>query len=247
MHSVSASSSLRGSSFIDLLVAITLLSLIMAAGYASLASQFRAYATQTMVGESLSDERTALRVMADQIWMAGFGVPTATSPSKAAELITVKPSELSFWTKADAAHTYLAATALKSATSVTVMSASALTVGASVYITDGTNWYFGTVQQITGTAVRVSPALTYNFLAGSLITPVEPVEFALVGDELQRNGKRFIGNVTDLSFSYDSTTLSSIRVITVRLTVQTRAASPGTGTRIATTMTTRIAPPNLGL
>jgi prepilin-type N-terminal cleavage/methylation domain-containing protein len=237
----------RGNSLMEVLVAILLLSLLMAAGYTSLFSQFRAYASQSMVSESLSDERTALRVMADQIWMAGYGVPTASTPSKAAELITATPTQLSFWSKSNAVHTYLTANALKNATSVTVLSNTGLKVGTSVYITDTTNWYFGTVQSVTGTSATVTPALTYAFLAGSQLTPVEQVTFTLVGNQLQRNGHRFIGNVTGLAFTYDSATLSAIRVITVQLTVQTRAAKPGTGTRVATTMTTRIAPPNLGL
>jgi hypothetical protein len=247
MRSTTSQSALRGNSLIDVLVAITLLSLIIAAGYSSLASQFRTYATQSMLSESLSDERAALRVIADQIWMAGFGVPTATSPSKAAGVVTATQTQLSFWTKANAAHTYLTASALKTATSVEVLSAEKLTAGMSIYITDRTNWYFGTIQKGTGTTVSISPALTYNFLAGSLVTPVEQVTFSLVGSDFQRNGHRFIGNVTGLDFTYDSATLSAIRVITVQLTVQTRAAKPGTGTRLATTMTTRIAPPNLGL
>ena len=237
----------RGNSLIEVLVAILLLSLIMAAGYGSLASQFRTYATQSMVSESLSDQRTALQVMADQIWMAGYGVPTATSPSKAPELIAATPTQLSFWTEADAAHTYLTATALKNATAVTVLSAAGLKASTSVYITDATNWYFGTVQQIAGTTVTLAPALTYDFGAGTLLTPVEQVTFTVVGNQLLRNGRRFIDNVTGLTFTYDSGTLSAIRVITVQLTVQTRAAAPGTGTRVATAMTMRVAPPNLSM
>ena len=239
--------SLRGTSLIDLLIAMVLLSLLMAAGYSSLASQFRVYATESMVSESLNEQRTALRVMADQIWMAGFGVPTATSPAKAADLITATPTQLSFWTKANAAHTYLTASALKNATVVSVLSANTLAAGMSVYITDTTNWYLGTIQKVADTTVTITPALTYGFSAGALVTPIEQVTFALVGNELQRNGRRFIGNVAGLTFTYDSTTLNAIRVITVQLTVQTRAANPTTGTRTATTMTTRIAPPNLAM
>jgi hypothetical protein len=154
---------------------------------------------------------------------------------------------LSFWTKANAGHTYLTANALKNATAVSVLSASGLATGMSIYITDTTNWYLGTIQKVTGTTVKIDPALTYNVSAGGFVAPIEQVTFALVGSDLQRNGRRFIGNVCGLNFTYDSTALSAIRVITVQLTVQTRAANPTTGTRASTTTTTRIAPPNLAM
>jgi hypothetical protein len=186
-------------------------------------------------------------VMAEQVAMAGFGVPTATTPSAAAKLITATPAQLSFWTKVNATHTYLTAAAATNATSVAVLSAAGLKAGSSIYVTDNTDWYLGTVQSVTGTTLNISPPLTYNFAAGSQMTPVERVTFQLVGSNLQRNGKNFIGNVTGLNFAYDSATLSAIRRITITLSGQTRAVDASTRKKLSFSVTTQVAPANLSL
>ena len=237
----------RGTGLLDLMVATLVLSVVMAAAYSNLAVQMRGHAVQTMATETINDTRTALRLIADQVAMAGYGVPTATTPSAAASIITATATQLSFWTKVNATHTYLTAAALKNATSVTVLSATGLSTGNSIYITDTSRWYSGTIQSISGTTVTISPALTYNFVAGSELTPVEQVTFQLVGTDLQRNGKRFIGNVKALTFAYDSATLSAIRKVTITLSGQTRVANPATGQRLTVSVTTQIAPPNLAL
>jgi hypothetical protein len=237
----------RGTSLVDVLVATTLLSLVMAAGYSNLATQMRMHAAQTMTTETMTDARNALQVMADQIGMAGFGVPTASTPSAAPELVTATSTQLSFWTKVNSTHTYLTAAALTNASSITVMSSTGLSAGMSIYVTDALVWYLGTVQGVSGNTLTISPVLTYNFVAGSTVTPVEQVTFQLVGDELRRNGKRFIDNVTGLTFSYDSATLSAIREITISLSAHTRAADASTGSTIPVTVTTRVTPPNLAL
>ncbi len=237
--------SVRGTSLLDVMVTTLLLSVVMAAAYSNLATQMRSHVAQTMTTETMNDVRMALRVMAEQVAMAGFGVPSATTPSAAAKLATATATQLSFWTKVSATHTYLTAVAAKNATSVTVTAVSGLRTGDSVYITDDSVWYFGTVQSAAGTTVTLSPPLTYNFAAGSQLTPVEQVSFQLAGTELQRNGKHFIGNVTGLTLAYDSTTLGAIRQITITLSGQTRAADPATGKRLAVSVTTRVTPANL--
>jgi hypothetical protein len=239
--------SARGTSLIDVMVSTLLLSLVMAAGYSNLAMQLRTDAAQTMTTETMNDMRAALRVMAEQVAMAGFGVPTATTPSAAAKLITATPAQLSFWTKVNATHTYLTAAAATNATSVAVLSAAGLKAGSSIYVTDNTDWYLGTVQSVTGTTLNISPPLTYNFAAGSQMTPVERVTFQLVGSNLQRNGKNFIGNVTGLNFAYDSATLSAIRRITITLSGQTRAVDASTRKKLSFSVTTQVAPANLSL
>ncbi len=237
----------RGTGLLDFIVATVVLSLVMAAAYSNLATQMRSHAAQTMTSETINDTRTALRLIEEQVAMAGFGVPRATTPSAATSLVTATTTKLSFWTKVNATHTYLTAAALKNATSVTVLSATGLSVGSSVYLTDTSVWYSGTIQAINGTTVTINPALTYNFVAGSELTPVEQVTFQLVGNDLQRNGKHFIGNVTALTFGYDSATLSAIRKITITLSGQTRAVDAATGKRLTVTVTTQVAPPNLAL
>jgi type II secretory pathway pseudopilin PulG len=218
-----------GSSLIEMLVVLLLLGVILAVVHGSVIAQMRAYATQTVVAEGQFAARQALRVLSDQIAMAGFGIPIADKPSSVSALVTAAPTKLSFWTNVRAEHTFLTASALRDATTVTVLSTAALPPGTSVYISDSTNWYLGTVQKSGGTSVVLSPGLTYNLSAGSLVTPVEQVTFALQGDTLLRNGRAFIRNVRALAFTYDAEKLAAIRTITVRLTVETRSTDVSTG------------------
>ncbi len=232
---------------IELMVAMVLLSLLMAAAYSSLIAQMRSHAAQTLASETMLAARKALSVLADQVEMAGLGVPTATQPSAAPSLITADPGRLSFWTNVGTSHTYLTASALKNASSVTVLSPAGLATGSSVYITDTVDWHFGTVTSVNGQTVQITPALTYNFAAGSLLTPVEQVTFELVDNELRRNGRMFIPNVSQLTFTYDSTDLSAIRVISIALGVQTRAVDVDSGKKLTMSLSTDVAPPNLAL
>lgn len=235
-----------GVSIVELMVATVLLSLIMAAAYSNLIAQVRTHATQQLTTESMHDARTAIRIMSDQIEMAGFGVPAATTPSAAARLVTATATKLTFWTKVTATHTYLAAAASAGTSTITVASATGLKAGMSLYVCDSSRWYFGSIRTVTGSSVSLASTLTYNFAAGAPVTPVEQVTFELVGTDLVRNGRRFIGNVTGLTLAYDSTTLADIRQITISLSVQTRAKDLLTRKRLPFTLTTRVAPPNLG-
>src|SRR5262249_42925230 len=144
-------------------------------------------------------------------------------------------------------HTYLSAIALRNATTLSVLSAQGLTAGTAVYISDSSDWYSGTVQRTDGTTIVLSPALTYNFGAGSLVIPVEQVTFELIGTSLMRNGHTFIPNVSSLQFTYDSATLNAIRSIGIRLGVNTRSVDPNTSRPISVTVSTQVAPPNLAL
>lgn len=236
-----------GLSMVELLVATALLSLVMAAAYSNLIAQVRTHATQQLTAESMNDARMAMRVMSEQIEMAGFGVPLATTPSSAPRLIAATPSQLTFWTKVTATHTYLTAAAAAGSSTINVVSTAGLKAGMSVYVSDATRWYLGSIRTVTGNSLLLSSALTYAFAAGAPVTPVEQVTFERAGSELVRNGKRFIGNVTALSFVYDSTTLTAIRQITISLSVETRARDLATRRRLPFTLTTRVAPPNLGL
>lgn len=239
--------SARGTSMVDVIVAVALLSILMAASYGSLAMQLRTFGTQAMMSQSMNEARVAFQVMTDQVAMAGFGVPSATVPAATTKLVTATTTQLSFWTRVDAGHTYLSVAAPANASAVTVVSAAGLAAGTSVYITDTNRWYFGSVQQVSGTTVRLTPRLTYDFSAGSPLIPVERVTFEVLGNELRRNGHRFIDHVTDLTFAYDSATLSAIRRITMQLTVQTPAVDPATRQRQSVALTTQVTPPNLGL
>jgi type II secretory pathway component PulJ len=236
----------RGASLVEVLAALALSSICLGAAYGSVIVQTRRQAAQAAVSEAEHAGRLAFEVMVKQIANAGFGVPRPTSPSAAPMIVTANATTLAFWTNAMTAHTYLASAVAAGAQTLTVVSANGIAAGGSVYIADDTQWRLGTVQSVSGTTVRLAAALTASFAAGSFVLPVEQVTFALASGALQRNGRTIIPNVTALSFTYDSTTLTSIRVITVSMTVQSRARDLG-GTRQSITLGTRIAPPNLAL
>ncbi len=237
----------RGATVVECMVATTVLAVLMAAACSSLILQLRTHGAQRLVIERLNDTRMALGVMAEQVKMAGFGVPSATAPGAAAKLISATTTRLSFWTKVSAGHTYLTAAATQNASSISVLSVACLPPGTSFYITDTKQWYFGTTQQTVGSSVSITPPLTYTFAAGSPVTPVEQVTFELVGEELRRNGHRLINNVTGLTFTYDATALSAIRQVTIALAARTRASDPADVEPGILVVTTRVAPPNLGL
>lgn len=237
-----------GYSLIEVLVAIAILGIAMGTAYGSVIVQMRRHAAQAMVSETLYAGRTAFQVLTEQVANAGFGVPTATTPSAAASIVAAEPARLSFWTNVGTTHTYLTAAALTGSFTMTVLSSHGLGAGANVYVTDSNRWVLGTVQSASGTTVQLSRALGYNFAAGSLVFPVEQVtyDFDAANGALRRNGRALIPNVTDLLFTYDSATPERIRVITISLTVQTRGVDLG-GTRRAITLGARVAPPNLAL
>lgn len=237
----------RGATLVELMIALVLLGLIIAVAHGSVTAQMQAYSTQSMVAETQFAARSALKVLADQVAMAGFGVPIPTTPSDATSIVTAESSRLSFWTNIRSEHTFLSATAIRGATSVTVLSGTGLTAGTSVYISDASDWYLGTVQKAGETTIVLSPALTYNFAAGSLVTPVEQVTFELKGTTLMRNGRAFIPNVSTLQFTYDAEKLAAIRSIGIRLGLNTRAVAADTKRILSVTVATQVAPANLAL
>lgn len=236
-----------GLSAIELIVASALLGIIMAAAYGNLVSQLRVYATEQLVSESVGDARTAMRIMADQIAMAGFGVPAAAPPAQAPRLVTAAPTRIAFWARIDAAHTFLAAGAGAGSGSLSVVSTAGIPRGSAVYVSDASGWHFSTVRAVAGNQLYLMTPLASAFRAGALVTPVEQVTFELVGTELRRNGRRLIGEVTGLAFAYDQPRLADVREITITLTVQTRAPGLLARRRLPFTLTTRVTPPNLGL
>lgn len=236
-----------GYSLIEVMVATAIFGVVMTAAYSNLIVQMRTYATQRLLTETEQAARVAMRTMTDQIEMAGFGVPVATTPATATRIVTATPTEFSFWTKVNATHTYLTVAVAAGATSMPVAATTGLVVGQKVYVSDLNRWYVGTVQSIGETTATLTPGLTFAFSAGSLLTPVEQVTFKLVGTQLQRNGKPFIDNVKALTFAYDAATLSAIRQIAVTLSVQTRAIDAATQTRLVESLAVKSVPPNLAL
>ena len=238
--------SAAGYSLIEVLIALSVLTVAMGVTYGSVIAQARRQASQAMVSEAMYSGRAAMKMLTAQINNAGFGVPTADVPSSAATIITAEPAKLSFWSSTTTAHTYLTLAAAKDARSVTVLSSAGIRTGASFYIASATRWSLATVQSVSNSIVQLDRGLAYDFPAGSFAFPVEQVTFDLAEGALRRNGHTFIPNVSDLRFTYDSATPASIRVITINLTVAARGIDLGGVTRTVT-LAARVAPPNLVL
>jgi prepilin-type N-terminal cleavage/methylation domain-containing protein len=236
----------QGMTMVEVLVVAGLLGLAMSAAYGSVIAQMRRHSGQMLLSEAMHSGRSAFNVLTDQIELAGFGVPSATLPSKAPMLVTIEPTKLSFWVSPGASHSFLTAAAAVGATTLKMLSTTKLTAGTTVYVADATRWYTGKITAVRNDAIDVSPALTYNFPAGSSVTPAQLVTFDYVDGALRRNGKVLIPNVTSLAFTYDAKTASAVRVVTIALTVQTRAVEARTGRRTVS-LATRIAPPHLAL
>lgn len=235
-----------GASLIEVLVAMTISSLCLAAVYGSLIVQARRHAAQAGMAETLHASRLAFETLTKQITNAGFGIPQPTSPSAAASIVAATPTRFTFWTNTGTHHSYLRTAVAAGGRTVSVVSADGIENGNSVYIADDNRWAVGTVQSVSGTSLQLAAGLASGFAAGSLVLPVEQVTFSLADGVLERNGHPLIRNVTDLRFTYDSTTLAAIRVITVGLTVKGRVPDVG-GTHRSITLGARIAPPNLAL
>jgi prepilin-type N-terminal cleavage/methylation domain-containing protein len=236
-----------GMTLVEVLVAAGLLGLAMTAAYGSVIAQMRRHAGQMVLSEAMHGGRTAFTVLTDQIRLAGFGVPTASLPNRAPMLVTTEPTKLSFWASPNAVHTYLTSAAAIGAKTLKPLSTSGLVAGGTIYVSDATRWYTGTVTAVRNDGVDVSPALTYNFSPGAAITPVQLVTFDFVNGALRRNGKAIIPNVSDLTFTYDAKSAAAVRVVTVSLTLQTRVVEAGTKAKRTVSLATRVAPPQLAL
>jgi prepilin-type N-terminal cleavage/methylation domain-containing protein len=235
-----------GYSLIEVLIALSVLTVAMGVAYGSVIAQARRQASQAMVSEAMYSGRAAMSMLTAQINNAGFGVPTADTPSAAATIITADPTKLSFWSSTTTAHTYLTAAAAKDARTVVVLSSAGIRAGASLYVASSTRWCLATVQSVLNGVVQLNAGLAYDFAVGSLAFPVEQVTFDLADGTLRRNGHSFIPNVSDLRFTYDSVVPSAVRVITVNLTVAARGIDLG-GVKRTVTLAARVAPPNLVL
>jgi prepilin-type N-terminal cleavage/methylation domain-containing protein len=237
----------RGTSLVEVLIAIGLLGLLMSAAYGSLVAQMRTHATQMMVAETMNAGRSAMSILTQQVGLAGFGVPAANNPSPAPTFVAAERSRLSFWANVSTAHTFVAAAALENGREVDVVSAAGLQKGDSIYISDSDVWYIGAIESVSGNRLRLASPLSANFVAGSLVTEIEQVTFEVVDRQLRRNGRPLASGVTGLAFTYDAKSLEAIRVVGIRLQVETRDIDPGTGRRVSLSLAAEVAPPNLAL
>ncbi|MBI3077006.1 MAG: hypothetical protein HYY85_08495, partial [Deltaproteobacteria bacterium] len=106
-----------------------------------------------------------------------------------------------------------------------------------------------TVTGVTGggsPTLTVSAGLANSYSAGADVhqNKTVPYTYDSSAQTLSRNTQVLLRNVTACTFTYDSGTLTSIRKITVNLTVQTSRSLPEIG-RPSVTLRTIVTPQNL--
>jgi len=129
--------------------------------------------------------RIAMDQMETEIRMAGYGVPTAASPSKIEPIITAaSATSISFLADIENASTTLSASASAPTTSVTVASAAGFSANDSIYITDGLKWEQLVIASVNKTTniITFTSALTGNYAAGSMVTEPKTIRYSLVCD-----------------------------------------------------------------
>jgi len=236
-----------GYSLIEVLVATAILSVALGVLYGSVVAQMRRHVGQTLLAETMHAERAAFDAVAQQIGMAGYGVPIADTPRRPAMLLEATPTRLRFWTNPQATRAFLATAAKLGDRALTVTSSAGFRTGHTVFVTDGSRWASAAFASAKGDQISLGQALTYNFAAGALVVPIEEVTLEFAKGALWRNGVQAITNVDDLRFTYDAATPAAVRVVSITMTMRTRVPEPGTRDRVAVLATTRIAPPSLAL
>lgn len=236
-----------GFTLIEVLISTAVLSVALGVLYGSVVAQMRRHIGQTLLAETMHAERVAFDALAQQIGMAGFGVPIATTPRRPPMLTVTEPTRLGFWTNLRATRAHLTASARLGARELTVSSTAGFRDGLTVFVTDGTRWASAAFAGARGETISLGAALPYNFAAGALVVPIEEVTLRFADGALWRNDVRVIGGIEDLRFTYDAPTAGAVRVVSVSMTMRTRIAEPGTRAPVSLTATTRIAPPSLAL
>jgi prepilin-type N-terminal cleavage/methylation domain-containing protein len=236
-----------GYSLLEVLVATAILSVALGVLYGSLVAQMRRHVGQTLLAETMHAERAAFDAVAQQIGMAGYGVPIADTPRRPAMLLETGPTRLRFWTNPQATRAFLTSAAKLGDRNLTVTASAGFRPGHTVFVTDGSRWASAALAGAKGDQISLGQALPYNFAAGALVVPIEEVTLEFAKGALWRNGVRAISNVDDLRFTYDAATPAAVRVVSITMSMRTRVPEPGTRDRVTVLATTRIAPPSLAL
>lgn len=236
-----------GLTLLEVLVSTAVLSVALGVAYGSVVAQMRRHVGQTLLAETMHAQRLAFDALVRQVDMVGFGVPIAETPRRSPMLVTIEPTRLVFWTNLQATRAFLTADARLGARELALTTTARFAAGQTIIITDGTRWSSAEFASSKGDRLVLDDALTYNFAAGALVVPIEEVTLEFAKEAVWRNGIRLFTNVQDLRFGYDAEQASNVRVVSITMTMQTRAAEPGTVDRRSVTISTRIAPPNLDL
>lgn len=238
-----------GFTLLEVLMALVITTFVVAPTFLLLLTQNRSYTAEREVIDLHREAQVALDILARDLRMLGYGVPTAADRITAAAA-----SGLTGTANFASVSTTLRAIVAAGATSLPVNDVSGFGVGDAIYVTATsstgvTTADVGTVTGVTGgatPALTVGAGLANGYSAGADVHQNRAVTYACDSgaQTLSRNTQVLLRNVTACTFTYDSATLTSIRKITVDLTVQASRALPEIG-RPSVALRTTVTPQNL--
>ena len=121
----------KGFSLVELLIAMTLTLILMANGFHLLATQHHQYIIQDGIAEAQHNLRTGIDMMANEIRLAGYGVP-AGSP----KILTVEKEEIEFLANLNAGMTWLTERVQRGQMTISVGSGQDFQEGKRIYLCD---------------------------------------------------------------------------------------------------------------
>ncbi|MBI2370519.1 MAG: hypothetical protein HYV08_09860 [Deltaproteobacteria bacterium] len=225
----------HGYTMLELLLALGITTFIVAPTLLLFTTQNRSYTAQSEVITLHREAQAALDILARDLRMIGYGVPTAASRITAATA-----SGLAATGNLANVSTTVRSLLAVGATSLLVNSTSGFAAGDTIYITATSVSGTTTAESVTVTGLTtdlglpvltVSSGLLNSFSAGADVHQNKTVTYTYDSgaQTLSRNTQVLLRNVTACTFTYDSGTLTSIRKITVNLTVQHHRHPPEPG------------------
>jgi prepilin-type N-terminal cleavage/methylation domain-containing protein len=121
----------KGFSLIELLIAMTLTLILLANGFQLLVTQHRQYIIQDGIAEAQQNLRTGIDMMANEIRLAGYGVPLGIP-----KMLTMEKEEIEFLANLNAVTARLTGTAQPGQTLLSVGSGQDLQAGKRIYLCD---------------------------------------------------------------------------------------------------------------
>lgn len=167
----------EGFSLVELLIAMTLTLILLANGFQLLATQHRQYIIQDGIAEAQQNLRTGIDMMANEIRLAGHGVP-----ANAPKILTMEKEEIEFFANLNAGTTWLAERVQPGQTTISVGSGQDFHAGKRIYLCDAASCEQHTLAQdgtshsliLKEPAERVQP-----FGIGSRVNVVNQVRYYL--------------------------------------------------------------------
>jgi prepilin-type N-terminal cleavage/methylation domain-containing protein len=235
----------RGFTLVELLVAIALLGLVMAATLMLYASGNDFYLTGVNQTESQQTARIAMMIQED-LQMIGFGVPPTQQPITAAS-----PTSITFWADLRGATTTLAANVATGSSTLNVGATPLFGVGDTIYLMNGAQSESKTVSAVSGGTVTLSSGTTAAYPQAAVVGAARQIVFTSSGNTITRDAgdglgaqtiatgvqafalKYFDASDTDITASVGSQ-LANVRRIEVTITARsTGTAHAGTYTIVS--------------